>query len=180
MNGTGTNKLSLEPQGQDAGGVIVFNQTGILDHASTVPVPNSRLIQKTVLEANATVTVDLTKTYAPNERRLQFSDAIRGVGNIVVNGTDTDPTFANGDITLNEFELGSTGDSDAGIPSNSFSGTLTANDFVNVELRNSLRRRAGDQRKRPLGNGSASRWHRQGDHLRPDPGESRRDAGSGI
>jgi hypothetical protein len=108
-----------------------------------VTTTNSRLISKNALEANAAVAVDLTKTYGSGERRLSFTDAIRGSGNITVNGTSTDPFIdrpGNGSsaTTLNEFELGSTGDSAGAIPSNTYSGVIAGNAFVNMELRRSL------------------------------------------
>ena len=138
MNSIGMNKLSFEHTQTPGGGTIVFNQPGTLAHATTFTSSNVRLVQKNVLEANAAVTVDLIQPYNPGERRLSFSDSLRGSGNVTVQGSATDPTSLGAQVTLNEFELGSTGDSSGNIPSNTYSGTLRAFDWVNVELRNSL------------------------------------------
>src|SRR5690606_17102113 len=84
---------------------------------------------------------DLTKTFINDERRLSYTDAIRGAADITVNGTATDPYDPAGNTngtTLNEFELGSTGEPSGAIPNNSYTGTLTANNYVNVELRHSM------------------------------------------
>lgn len=143
MNSTGANVLSFEHSGNTGSGVIIFNQAGTIDHASTSASSN-RLVQRSVLEANATVTLDLTKTFTPDgvsvfgERRFSVSDSLRGAGNVIVNGTAGDSTNVAGFISLNEFELGFTSDSSGAIPANTYTGTLTANNYVNVELRNSL------------------------------------------
>jgi hypothetical protein len=140
MNSTGANRFIFETTDQVGTGVLIFNEAGVVDHASSVA--GSRLIMPSVLEANAPVTVDLTKTFTGDERRLSFGDAIRGAADITVNGTATDPFNPGGGsngTTLNEFELGGTGEPSGAIPNNSYSGTLTANNYVNVELRHSLR-----------------------------------------
>lgn len=138
MNSTGSNVLTYDTVGQITGGMNIFNQPGTLVHATNNA--GSRLINPTAFEANAAVTVDLTAAYVGDERRLLFSDAIRGAGDVTVNGTPADPTNSVGGsngTTLNELELGSTAEPTT-IQSNTYSGTLTANDYVNVELRRSL------------------------------------------
>lgn len=138
MNSTGANVLTYDTVGQIAGGVNIFNQPGTLAHVTNNA--GSRLINPSALEANAAVTVDLTAPYVGDERRLLFGEAIRGSGDITVNGTSFDPSNSVGGsngVTRNEIELGSTAEP-ATIQSNTYSGTLTANDYVNVELRRSL------------------------------------------
>ncbi len=143
MNSTGTNVLSFEGANATGGGVVAFLLPGTLDHA-TASTNSNRLIQRSVLQATGNVTVDLTKTFVPdgvsvfNERRLSITDALTGAANITVNGTASDSTNLPAGITLNEFEFGFTADPTGAIPSNTFSGTLTANNYVNVELRHSL------------------------------------------
>ena len=139
MNSTGANQFIYNTTDSIGNGTLVFNQPGVVDHASMVA--GSRLIQPNVLEANAPVTVDLTKGFVGDERRLSFGDAYRGAADITVNGTAFDPFDPGGGsngTTLNEFELGGTTEPTGNIVSDTYSGTLTANDYVNVELRHSL------------------------------------------
>jgi hypothetical protein len=139
MNSTGANRLSYESttSGQLTGNRLVFNSAGTLDHAST----GDRLQGPSTLIANATITVDLTKTFSGNERRMLVGDDtnhLEGASNIIVNGTAAAP--AGGDITRNEFELGGTSPEPANEIVDSYAGTLTANDYVNVEIRHSVPR----------------------------------------
>ncbi len=69
------------------------------------------------------------------ERRFLITTELQGNSNLTVNGTATDPT--SGNITLNEFEIGNTGEPGT-VLTDSFSGIITANDFVNVEIRHDL------------------------------------------
>jgi hypothetical protein len=129
MNSTGLNQLVFNGDGA-GGGTTAFNQPGSIDHRSTV----DRLNGMSVLEANAPVTADVTKTYDGNERRLFVSDSIEGSAAITVNGTATNPT--GGSVSFNEFEVENTDEGSAGgLFLAGYSGTLTANNFVNVELR---------------------------------------------
>jgi hypothetical protein len=145
MNSTGTNRLALNPNGFNAiSSGVVFNQPGEIDHRSDGSNNNNnRLAPINSIVVSADVTIDLTKTYArsgvPNERRLFAANGLRGSSNIIVNGTSTDPTT--GDATLNEFEFGSTSPDSStatNLNTNSYTGTLTANDFVNVEVRHHI------------------------------------------
>jgi hypothetical protein len=138
MSSTGANVLTYETNGQITGGTHIFHQPGAIVHATNNP--GSRLINPTILEANAAVTVDLSAPYATDERRLLYGDGIRGAGDITVVGTASDPSNPAGGsngTTRNEFELGGSTEPD-NIQSNTYSGTLTANGYVNVELRRSL------------------------------------------
>ncbi len=142
MNSTGANTFSYEPTsgGQVNGGSVIFNQDGTLDHATNT----DRLQGGTLsLVANAPVTVDLTKFFTGNERRMLIADEqgsvighLQGSGNVTVNGTTTAPAF--GDITRNEFEIGGTGPEPASEFTDSYSGTVTVNDYVNMEVRHNL------------------------------------------
>lgn len=145
MNSTGTNRITYNAN--SFGGVsseLVFNETGEINHAADGSNNNNnRLVGIGALTANADVAVDLTQTYArdgtPNERRLLAGDGLRGTGNLTVNGTLTDPTTGN--ATLNEFETGDTdpdGASATHLPTDSYSGTVTFNDFLNAEFRRNL------------------------------------------
>lgn len=143
--GAGANVLSYETRENTGGGILIFNQSGTIDHATT-SASSTRLVQPQVIEANAPVTVDLSRPIVTDgvsvfqERRFQLQDGIRGAQDITVNGSASPNSAAElaAGITLNEFELGSTGDTSGGIPANTFAGVLTANNYVNVELRNSL------------------------------------------
>ncbi len=137
MNSTGANKVVFTNADVTS---LTFNQAGIIDHATTTA---SRL-QGGGLAANAQVTLDLTKGYPDNttqsdERRFQTT-GFSGSGNVIVNGTTTDYTNAAGDVTLNEFEVGTTGQPTGAVPNSGYSGTVTFNDYINGELRQNLRR----------------------------------------
>lgn len=136
MDATGANRLQLLTEGQQDGGAIVFNSPGEIVHATNITSPLSRAILPSSLTANAAIVVNLESTFPTHERRLDFTEGIAGSGPITVNGTATDPT--SGSITLNEFELGGSTEPSGSIVANSYSGTLTANHFVNVEFRHSL------------------------------------------
>jgi hypothetical protein len=144
MNSTGANTVFFDPEVQSDQGTIVFNQPGTIDHASTQTAPTRRRLHGTHnLVANAAVTVDLTKIFPDNlgsidERRFLIRDSVSGSANITVNGTATDPTdpFSQFWTTLNEFELGSSGDVNP--PTSTYSGVLTANNYVNVEVRHNM------------------------------------------
>ncbi|QDT00923.1 PEP-CTERM sorting domain-containing protein [Adhaeretor mobilis] len=127
MNSTGANRLVFNGDGA-GGGTTAFNQAGSIDHRSTV----DRLNGTSTIEANAPVAIDLTKTFVGNERRLFINDTITGSADITVNGTATDPT--SGSTTLNELEVNNT-DQGSDIEVGTYSGTMTTNDFVNVEIR---------------------------------------------
>ena len=133
LNSTGSNTVALDAD-RTGGGTFAFNQPGTIDHRSTV----DRLAGAGIVEANAPVIADLTTTFPGNERRLFFPQGLQGTADITVNGTATDPT--DGSTTLNEFEVGSTDEDsfDDGLPVSTYSGTITTNDFVNVEIRNEL------------------------------------------
>jgi len=141
MNSTGANILYFDPKVQADGGTVVFNQTGTIDHAATQSSPVRRLHGMSILVANAPVTVDLTKVMpdGAEERRLIVGSApgtgLQGGADITVNGMNVDPT--SGSVTLNEFEVGSTGEPGT-LAVDTFTGTLSANDYVNVEIRHSV------------------------------------------
>ncbi|TWU27586.1 PEP-CTERM sorting domain-containing protein [Bythopirellula polymerisocia] len=138
MNSTGDNKVVFAGTAASGGGTLIFNQSGVIDHAATQVAPPStapRLQSVNELEVNGDVTVDLSTTFPGNERRFLVSRDLRGTGDITINGTPTDPT--GGSITHNEFELGSTGQPTTATISE-FSGTITANNFVDIEIRNNL------------------------------------------
>ncbi len=135
MSSTAANRVVYAGKAALNGGTLVFNEPGVIDHASSQIAPPStapRLQSMRELEVNAEVTVDLTKTFSGNERRLFINSELRGSGNIVVNGTATDPT--GGDVTHNEFEVGSTGQPSVANTS-PYSGTISTNDFVDLEIR---------------------------------------------
>ncbi|CAD7694868.1 unnamed protein product [Ostreobium quekettii] len=133
MNSTGTNRLAWNlTSGGAASSNVVFNEPGVFDHQTTESGP--RLGSPGEITANASVEVDMTKTYVGQARRLLTG--ISGAGAITVNGTPSDPTNTTADIGLNEFEMGGT--AERVYDTNNFTGTLTANDFVNVEVRSHL------------------------------------------
>jgi hypothetical protein len=131
MNSTGANRIVYDPTAQLTGGTLTFNQPGEIDHAASAV----RLQGPELLVANAPVTANLTRTFSGNERRLFMSNGLEGAADITVNGTATDPT--SGSTTHNEFEVGSTGEPGT-LAVDTYSGTLTMNDFVDFEVRHSL------------------------------------------
>lgn len=132
MNSTGDNTIFFDPLELLDNGTLIFNQPGEIQHKSSLG--NRRLIGLGDLVVNADVVADITSTPVDNERRL-FAASLTGSGNITVNGTASDPT--SGSITHNEFELGSTSEASE-LPVDNYSGTITANDFVDVEIRRSI------------------------------------------
>ena len=141
MNSTGANTLFLSPLVQTGGGTVIFNEPGTIDHASTSVSPTRRL-HGADIAANAAVTVDLTKGFpdsgSPSDERrfLVGNGGLEGSADVTVNGMSFDPT--GGAVSLNEFEVGSTGEPSGDVATSPYAGTLTANDFVNVELRNNF------------------------------------------
>ena len=140
MNSTGENSFVYATTAQATGGVLTFNQSGKVDHAVT---SGSRIVQPSVINVtDKTVEIDLSKSFPTDERRFLVESTLQGSGVINLVGAATDPTnLASGGTngtTLNEFELG-TQTEPTTLPNNSFSGVLTASDYVNVELRNNLR-----------------------------------------
>jgi hypothetical protein len=141
MNSTGANRLVYGTTPQTDDGTVIFNSPGVIDHATP---SGTRLVGPNILIVNAPLTIDLTKTFpldtTPSDERrllitsLNTTDGLRGSGNITINGTPTDPT--SGTVTLNEFEIGQTGEST--FKTSSYSGTITGNDYVNFEIRHSL------------------------------------------
>jgi hypothetical protein len=142
MNSSGMNKVVFA--GADVSS-LTFDKPGIIDHATTTA---SRL-QGGGLHANAQVTIDLTKGYPDNstqteERRFQTT-GLTGSGNVIVNGTATDFTGTGGaafPVTLNEFEVGTTGQPTGNVPNSSYTGQITMNDYLNGEIRQNMRRAA--------------------------------------
>jgi hypothetical protein len=139
MNSTGANKFSfLQTQGV-AMGTLVYNQPGTMAHATTVA--GSRLISIDRLEANAALTVEVKEPYsdgANSERRMQVADDLVGSADILVVGSDLDPTSLPASVGMHEFELGGQGEPSGAIAVETYSGTITASKFVNMELRHSL------------------------------------------
>jgi hypothetical protein len=138
MNSTGANVLYHAPAVTASTGTLIFNQPGTIDHATE----SDRLQGVEVLEANAAVAIDLSKGYPTDanqtdERRYQVADAMRGSGDLTVNGTAVDYSNTIG-ISLNEFEVDNTGEPST-VEVSTYSGMLTANDFVNIEIRQHFR-----------------------------------------
>jgi len=141
MNSTGANRLVYGTTPQTDDGTVIFNQPGVIDHATP---SGTRLIGPNILIANAPITFDLTKGFPSNEMQsnerrllitaLNVADGLQGSGNITVNGTAVDYTAA--DVTLNEFEIGQTGE--ATHKTSSYAGTITGNDYVNFEIRHTM------------------------------------------
>jgi hypothetical protein len=142
MNSTGANTIQYFNTNATGGGTIAFNQPGRIELRSNSP--GARLVQLSTLVANAAVTVDLTRAYSPesgggDERRLNFTDAaaLQGTGSILVQGMSNDQTNNALGISLNEFEIGSTGEPTT-IPTDTYTGVITTQDYVNVELRHNI------------------------------------------
>lgn len=131
MNSTGFNRVALNTTTLTGAGNFTFNQPGSFVHGSTTTRQQS--VQNLVV--NAPLTIDLSQTFVGNERRL-LTNSWSGSGDISVHGTATDPT--SGSTTLNEFELGSTAEPGS-LGVNTYSGTITLNDYVNTEVREHTR-----------------------------------------
>lgn len=138
MSSTGQNKISF--LGADADN-ITFNQPGIIEHATTTA---SRLQGPSSMTVNAQVTIDLTQGYPNNstqsEERRFLGSTLAGSGNIIVNGTTTNLTNTDGNITLNEFEYGGTGEPSGAVTNSAYSGTMTFNNYLNAEIRQNMPR----------------------------------------
>lgn len=135
MSSTGANRVSIEPTTSTSlvNQQLTFSQPGSLVHAATA----QRLQTLLNLVANAGVTVDLSASLAADERRMLIADSnghLTGAADITVNGTVSPPL--GGNITRNEFEVGGTTPEEA--VTDTYSGTITANDYVNFEIRHSL------------------------------------------
>ena len=145
-NQSGGNILSVDAKSTITLSRVTFNTPGTLAHNVSATNLNVgiRLQNVSNLIANAPVTVDLSQPFSREERRLLVG-GFQGNGNILVKGTSTDPTDPNAGgtspnftgITRNEFEVGAQGTDPAG-SSESYSGTISTQDYVNVEIRRSL------------------------------------------
>lgn len=146
MNSTGDNRFSLMHTGERGSanqGDLTFNQGGTIAHETTTISTQSRLAVLGTLIANAGVTVLLTDPYpigGPNsERRLQFLNGLQGSSDVNVIGMGSDPTNVDAGVLLHAFEVGPQNDNNADVvPSDAFSGTLTAVNFVSLKLRRNM------------------------------------------
>jgi hypothetical protein len=142
----GGNILWWEPKSTLNAGKVTFNQPGTFVHAVGVTTPttgNFRLQGPPTLIANAAVTIDMSNPYNRDERRYLIGTSFQGSGDLTVKGTATDPTSASSvdnttGITLNEFEVGAQGTDPSATSFEPYSGTISTQDFVNVEIRRNL------------------------------------------
>lgn len=140
MNSTesGGNILWWEPTAALTAATITFNQPGTFVQAASATSPNLRLQSLSGLIINAATTVDMSSTYSPGERRL-ITSLFQGNGSLLVKGTPNDPTDPTGaGITLNEFEIGVQGTDPAVSQFETYSGTLSTQDYINVEVRRNI------------------------------------------
>jgi len=141
MNSTGQNRFEFLQGGQVDNGNLIFNQPGTMAHRTTRTDVLGRLVAIDYLEANAPVTVEVKDTLFtgnPNaERRMQIANELRGSANVAVIGSDADPSATLDGIGMHEFEIGAQGEPST-IAVDSYSGTLSATKFVNVEIRHSV------------------------------------------
>jgi hypothetical protein len=141
---SGGNILWMEPKISTTITKVTFNQPGTISHAVSILTAGAgvRTQNVSLMVANAAVTADLSQTFSREERRLLIS-GFQGSGNVLVKGTPTDPTTPstvdnpNGN-TLNEFEVGAQGTDPAAGSFEPYSGTITTQDYVNVEIRRNL------------------------------------------
>jgi hypothetical protein len=139
MNSTAENILYYNPTAQADSGTVIFNQPGTIDHAATSVTPQRRLHGVNFLEANAEVTVDLTKRFPDDvstpveERRYQVATGMRGAANVTAIGTATNSSNGT-NISLNEFEVGATSEP-TNLATSTYSGVFTATQWVNAEFR---------------------------------------------
>ena len=141
MNSVGANTLLYNPLQQADDGTVIFNAPGTIVHGSTTTTATRRLHGPNVLVANAPVTIDLTTGYPTSEspteeRRFLITGALEGISEITVLGTPTD--LSSGNVTLNEFEIGGTGEPSGNVVTDPYASTITARDFVNLEIRHNL------------------------------------------
>jgi hypothetical protein len=140
MNSTevGGNILNWAPKIAATGAEITFNQPGTLIVNSTQTSPNLRLQQFLSLTFNAPTTIDMSTAYSPGERRT-LTSGFEGNGNLLLKGTPADPTDPAGTgITLNEFEIGVQGTDPAVSSFETYSGTISTQDYLNVEIRRNI------------------------------------------
>lgn len=147
MNSTqaGGNILAIDSKTSVTIQKVTFNQPGTLAHNVSTTTLNVgiRLQNVSNLVANAAVTVDMSQPFAREERRLLVS-AFSGSGDLLVKGTTTDPTSAlnapdnTTGITLNEFEVGAQGTDPSATSSEPYAGTISTQDYINVEIRRNL------------------------------------------
>jgi hypothetical protein len=112
---------------------LTFNQPGTARHLATA----NRIQGAQQFYVNAPVTVDLTTEFGSLERRWLTSGRLEGNSNLTVNGTPTEPL----NVDYNEFEIGSQGTTEnepASLITSNFGGTVTLNDYVNMEVRQNL------------------------------------------
>ncbi|MEQ8849189.1 hypothetical protein [Botrimarina sp.] len=131
MNSTGANRVFFDPRERTTSEAIVFNQPGEIVHAAA----GERVQAVDRLVANASVSVDLsTSPTGSNPLRWRNRDSLSGSGDIAVVGTALAPNEGVGE---NEFEVGQS-DEPSELPVNSFSGTLSGSQHVDLEIHNSL------------------------------------------
>ncbi|QEG34330.1 hypothetical protein [Bythopirellula goksoeyrii] len=146
MNSTGGNTLVFDGEDteQEFGfGTVVFNQPGTIDHRSNTSPKSDRLQGLAYLEVNAPMTLDLTAPEVTNtggstgngRRIFQITRALRGGGDMTVNGTPSAPGVGVGN---NSIQIGVDQGTDTSIESVSFSGTMTANNYADIEMRTSM------------------------------------------
>ncbi len=146
MNSTGGNTLVFDGEDteQEFGfGTVVFNQPGTIDHRSNTNPKSDRLQGVAFLEVNAPVTLDLTAPEVTNtggttgngRRIFQITRALRGGGDVDVNGTLAAPGTGVGN---NSIQIGVDAGSDTNVESVSYSGTITANAYADIEMRASM------------------------------------------
>lgn len=135
MNSTGVNRVVLEPAVQADGQLLVFNQPGEILHLAV----DERRQGVDVLQANANVSVDLSTTATTNELRFRAGGNLQGAGDISVIGTAAAPAgvVGGGVVSANEFEVGISSEPSS-LTTDSFSGTISATDYANVEIFNSV------------------------------------------
>jgi hypothetical protein len=141
---SGGNILWMEPKISTNITKLTFNQPGTYTHAVSTVTSGAgvRLQSASTFIANAATTIDLSQTFSREERRFLVS-AFQGSGAILAKGTATDPTTpstANNTtgITLNEFEVGAQGTDPVSGSFEPYSGTITTEDYINVEVRRNL------------------------------------------
>jgi hypothetical protein len=125
--------LLIDPSANLTAERLTINQSATVVHASET----NRLQGAATFLINAATTLDLSELPGGLEKRFLTSAALEGSANLTVNGTSSAPSGTG----LNEFEIGSQGTTEnepTNLATSSYSGTVTLNNFVNMEVRHHM------------------------------------------
>lgn len=133
MNSPGATLVYSPGANLDTSVKLTFTQPGTIQNTSMT----NRLQGAIEFNVNAAVTVDLTSVFGATERRWLTSGKLQGSAPLTVNGMISAPVG----VDYNEFEIGSQGTTEnepTNLLTSPYSGTVTLNDYVNMEVRHHM------------------------------------------